>query len=101
AVGRDPWTPHVVVGSRLWLVGGEPRGPVVGRVAEADAVAAPHERRAEQPRLGERALEHALGRITADVQAERAKARVLTVDQRGRARLCLGPAARARRPRRL
>src|SRR3989442_9452586 len=71
------------------MFGGEPGGPVVGGVAEADAVAAADEGGAEQSRLGERALEHALGRVAAHVQAQRAKARVLAIDQRGGAELVL------------
>src|SRR6266542_6439885 len=67
----------------------EPRRPVVGRVAEAHAVASPVERRAQEPRLRQRALEHALGRAAADVQRQRAEPRVLAIDQGGGAELFL------------
>src|SRR5262245_46472560 len=57
--------------------------PVVGHVADADAVADAHERRAEQARLGLGALEQPLGRIAADAQAERAEGGALAVDEGG------------------
>src|SRR5882724_6202574 len=52
---------------------------------DRDPPAESHERGAEQPRLGQRALEQTLGRVEGDPQAERLEARALAIDQRRRA----------------
>ena len=62
--GKIPKDTAVVLSS---LRGKALRLPLFGRVADRHAVIDPHERRAEQSRLGERALEHALGRVAAHV----------------------------------
>src|SRR5215467_4580130 len=51
------------------------------------AAAAAHERRAQETRLGQRALQQALGRIEGDAQAERPVAHALAIDQRAGAEL--------------
>src|SRR5262244_1787986 len=51
------------------------------------AAAAAHERRAQEARLGQRALQQALGRIERDAQAEGLVARALAIDERPGAEL--------------
>src|SRR5262245_20057903 len=51
------------------------------------AAAAAHERRAQEARLGQRALRQALGRIERDAQAEGLVARALAIDERPGAEL--------------
>src|SRR5207249_3861656 len=83
--GRDDEaaTRHVH-GSRSFLGGVDPRLPLGGRVADGDVMAAADQRCAQQARLRLGASEHALGRVAADVQSERAVARPVLVEERGR-----------------
>src|SRR5580765_177199 len=64
------------------LRGLQPLLPHVWRVTDRHAPSTPHERSPEQARLGQRALEQALGRVEGDAQAERLVARALAIDQR-------------------
>src|SRR6267142_2911667 len=63
------------------LRGLDPLLPGVRRVTDRHAAAVPHERSAEQARLGQRALEQALGRVEGDAQTERLVAGTLAIDQ--------------------
>jgi hypothetical protein len=52
-------------------------------VADAEPVGAADERRAQEARLGDRAIENALGRVAGDAEPEGPKARTLAVEEGG------------------
>src|SRR5215470_9886426 len=84
------WEPSEIENAAMLaagLGGVNPRLPLLRRVSDGHLMAAAHERRLEQPRLGLGAHEHALRRIAADVQAQRAIAGPLLIEQRGRSEL--------------
>src|SRR2546425_345214 len=61
-----------------------PPPPLVGKVTDRDLAAVADERRAQEPRLRQRALEQALGRVERDAQPHRLVGRALLVDDGGR-----------------
>jgi hypothetical protein len=57
--------------------------PVRRRETDRHLAAVADQRRAQQPRLGQRAVEQALRRVASHAQAERLEPRALAIDQRG------------------
>jgi len=70
----------------------DPRLPVGGGVTDGDLSSVADERRPQEPRLGQRSIEQALGRVAGHPQAESLEAGPLAVDER-RGSEALGEAA--------